>query len=180
MHSSTSTPYVRFLNTDDVKILKELRLYGLQECPSAFSSSYEEESQFSDQTWIDRLTTTNHLEKFVLGAFIGENLYDVLTFIRCSRMKERYKGNFFGMYVMPNCRKLGVGSLLVSEALKTAKQSLELLCIELDMSHLLNEKNIALKLYQKFRFKSYRLVPYHLFVDGEYLTSKHLMLMLNQ
>ncbi|KAI2791364.1 hypothetical protein POX_c04222 [Penicillium oxalicum] len=34
---------------------KQLRLYGLQANPEAFSSTYEDESQFSDEVWLSRI-----------------------------------------------------------------------------------------------------------------------------
>ncbi len=59
---------IRLLTEQDCSSWKSIRLEALHDAPYAFSSSYEEESAFSDQAFKDILRR-NH----ILGAFIDEN-----------------------------------------------------------------------------------------------------------
>ncbi len=46
---------IRQLAPADVQAYKRIRLQALRENPEAFSSSWEEESAFTDQEWEERL-----------------------------------------------------------------------------------------------------------------------------
>ena len=46
---------IRQLAKDDWELYKNLRLRSLQESPEAFGSTYERESEFTDERWRDRV-----------------------------------------------------------------------------------------------------------------------------
>jgi hypothetical protein len=58
-----------------------LRLRALREHPEAFASAFEEEQQFSLEMVANRLQQSS-AERYVLGAFEGEELSGLLHFHR--------------------------------------------------------------------------------------------------
>ncbi len=84
---------LRRLNTQDIFIYRELRLQALQESPTAFGSSYEEESQYNTDISAIRLRNPKDPDAAVFGAFgEGESgpLLGMLGFAREGRLKRAH------------------------------------------------------------------------------------------
>jgi RimJ/RimL family protein N-acetyltransferase len=109
---------IRVLDASDVEAYRRVRLNGLKTDPEAFGSTYEREVQFSRKTMLERVLATD--DKFVLGAFDEGTLVGVVTFVRESGVKERHKGNVFGMYLIPEARGKGIGAWLLRALLEKA------------------------------------------------------------
>jgi ribosomal protein S18 acetylase RimI-like enzyme len=169
---------IRPLQQDDLPSFRILRLEALQLSPAAFFSSYEEEVKFSDSQWQERLNTPDHKEKVTLGALMDDKLCGILTLVRETRLKGRHKGYLFGFYVTPEVRGHGVGSALMKDVLQRAKECTGLKVLQIVVVHRENEKNPALKLYEKFGFVSHGIIPNDLIVDGEFVSAEHLSLTL--
>lgn len=60
---------IRFLNPQDVLAYRELRLQALQESPTAFASSFEQESCFTLTDFAKRLRERGSLNGGIFGAF---------------------------------------------------------------------------------------------------------------
>lgn len=60
---------IRFLNIQDVVVYRELRLQALRDSPTAFGSSYEEESCFSLTDFAARLRPHDNSANGIFGAF---------------------------------------------------------------------------------------------------------------
>lgn len=104
----------RKLTIEDAFVYHKLRLQSLQEIPEAFAASYQNELQFSLEKIAQRIEATN--ERFVLGAFVEQQLIGIVGFYQEYGTKVEHRGNLFGMYVLPPFRKQCVGKNLLQES----------------------------------------------------------------
>ncbi|MDE2117655.1 MAG: GNAT family N-acetyltransferase, partial [Betaproteobacteria bacterium] len=90
---------IRRLAPSDADAFHALRLAALQNEPSAFGSSYEEEKDFPRITVESRLV--ENTDRGVFGAFEGDKLIGLVALGRESRIKLAHKAMIWGMYVSP-------------------------------------------------------------------------------
>ncbi|MBT2625719.1 GNAT family N-acetyltransferase [Bacillus sp. ISL-32] len=110
---------IRLLNSMDAESYRDIRLEALQNSPEAFASSYEEEK---DQS-IDYFRNKFQLEDSIaIGAFERGELVGIVTLLRESLYKLRHRANIVSMYVSSKNRGQGIGTVLMVEALKKAKE----------------------------------------------------------
>jgi ribosomal protein S18 acetylase RimI-like enzyme len=110
---------IRRLVPSDASAFQALRLAGLRECPSAFSSSYEEECGTPLATIEGRLAPDSGRNLF--GAFDGSQLVGMVSVGREDARKLRHKAFIRGMYVAASHRSKGVGKQLLEQALAFAE-----------------------------------------------------------
>jgi ribosomal protein S18 acetylase RimI-like enzyme len=108
---------IRRLNSADASVFQRLRLQALRECPSAFSSSYEEEFEIPITAIAGRLAESG---RDMFGAFSETELVGTIGFGREGARKLAHKGFIRGMYVSPAFRNQGIGRQLVSHVLQHA------------------------------------------------------------
>jgi hypothetical protein len=109
-------PEIRRLEPADAARFQALRLRGLREAPTAFGSSYEEECDRPVAAVADRMA--KNTGGFILGAFAGDTLVGTVGMQREAAVKRQHKLVLWGMYVLPEARRDGVGRKLVDEALR--------------------------------------------------------------
>lgn len=165
---------IRFLNSQDVSAYHALRLQALQESPTAFGSSYEQEACLPMTDFAARLCPTDPVNG-VFGAFDGtkERLIGMLGFSCESRLKRAHIGTLWSMYVVPEFRSRGVGAALLDAALSHAKGLGILRQIVLSVTA--NNK-AASSLYKSRGFQPFGFERDALFVDGAYFDEEHLVL----
>jgi RimJ/RimL family protein N-acetyltransferase len=152
---------LRVLSPEDAAAFQPLRLNALRECPTAFSSSYEEECDIPLARVAERLTPT--AEQAVFGAFEDGALIGTTGLKRESRRKLAHKAFIWGVYVAPPFRNRGVGRLLLQEALAHAASMPGLRQVSLG-ANAANPASIAL--YQSVGFEPYGVEKGFLLVDG--------------
>lgn len=152
---------VRELAPDDAATFRRVRLKGLRECPTAFGASYAQDETRPMDDWVQRLTPSQ--DRWVLGTFQGGELVGVVGFIRETGEKTRHKAALWGMYVVPEVRRQGVGRLLVATALGRAKAATGLHCVQL---HVMSAHAGAVRLYQRLGFVIRGEEPAAVCVDG--------------
>jgi ribosomal protein S18 acetylase RimI-like enzyme len=106
---------VRRLDRNDAMILRDIRLRALRSDPSAFGSSYEEESSYDDRTWSDFLGSDRPGDVFIAetdGATVG------MAGIRTGEKPE--SAVLWGMWVSPEARGTGIGRALVEASVTWA------------------------------------------------------------
>src|SRR5262245_4735822 len=108
------------LTESDATRYQPLRLRALREHPEAFAPAFEEEQLLSLETVTKRLQQSS-AERYVLGAFEGEELSGLLHFHRWEGLKIRHRASIGGMYVPPEYRGRGIGKALLLEALVRAR-----------------------------------------------------------
>ena len=152
---------VRKLTPADAMAFQALRLSGLLECPTAFASSYEEESNLALPVVADRLAA--RADRAVFGVFQGTDLVGLVGLKREELRKLSHKAFLWGMYVAPANRKRGVGRALVAEALAFAQTELRVRQVGLGV----NAENVAaIALYEHMGFKAFGREPCFMLVDG--------------
>ena len=147
---------IRVLTENDAKQFWMLRFKGLKGNPEAFGASYEEDINIPIDKLISRFSDAfinPPEENFILGAFNENNdMVGVVGMRRETRKKLRHKANVWGMYVVPELHKTGIGKSLMGELLNKAKSLEELEQINLGVV----SSNVSAKgLYTALGFKTY-------------------------
>src|SRR3954469_13011953 len=109
---------IRRLTPDDAAAFQAFRLTALQEAPTAFGSSFEEEASFPASVIESRLALKPDRGPF--GAFESNELVGLVALGREDMQKLSHKGLIWGMYVAPEARGKGLGRALLGEVLSFA------------------------------------------------------------
>ncbi len=149
-----------------------LRLESLKAEPFAFGKAVEEHLATPVETIAARFRGF-HNGNFTLGAFEGERLLGMVTFIRETGVKDRHKGRIYGVYVSSAERGKGVGKALLGELLERAKQEQGLEQILLAVGA---TQEAAKELYKSLGFQAFGTEPRALKVGAEYVDEVHMIL----
>jgi hypothetical protein len=152
---------LRVLESGDVAAFTTLRLAALRECPTAFSSSYEEECDIPLARRAEHMTPND--DRAIFGAFEGENLVGTVGLYRESHRKLAHKAVIWGVYVTPSFRLRGVGRLLLERALAHAASMRGLLQVTLGVN---TENAAAIALYESLGFETFGVERGFMLVDG--------------
>ena len=169
---------IRFLNSQDVAAYRELRLKALSESPTAFASSFEQETCLTLVDFAKRLGAHDNSTSSIFGAFNdSERIIGMIGFSRESRPKRAHIGSVWSMYVLPEFRRRGVGTALLDEALSHARQLgvLRQVVLAVTVNNL-----AASSLYRSRGFERFGLERDALFIDGRYFDEEHLALHFNR
>lgn len=162
---------IRRLLPTDAAIFRALRLAALQESPSAFGSSDEEERAVSIPTIEARLT--ERPDRGVFGAFHGDELVGLAALGRESLDKLAHKAFVWGLYVSPEYRGRGIARSLMAEVLGLARAAPGVLQVNLSV----NASHVgAIRLYESFGFRSFGLEAGALNVSGVLHDEQHMSL----
>jgi ribosomal protein S18 acetylase RimI-like enzyme len=139
------------LTPEDAATYQELRLFALQESPAAFGSSYAEEVDRPLEVVKERLADSrNH----VFGAFSEDGqLVGMATLRREERVRTDHKAFLFGMYVLPEHRRQGIGRALL-EAVISRAEGLGVRQVNLTVN---SENSAAVLLYEACGFERFGL-----------------------
>jgi RimJ/RimL family protein N-acetyltransferase len=152
---------VRILEAGDAEAFRAFRLGALRECPTAFSSSYEDECDITLARAAERLAPNR--DRAVFGAFAGEQLVGSTGLQREQPRKLAHKALIWGVYVAPTFRHRGIGRTLMQRALAHAASMPGLLRVTLGV----NTSNApAIALYKSLGFEPFGLERAFLLVDG--------------
>jgi RimJ/RimL family protein N-acetyltransferase len=152
---------LRVLESADVAAFSTLRLAALRECPTAFSSSYEEECDIPLARRAERMSPSR--DNAIFGAFDGQDLVGTVGLHRESGRKLAHKAVIWGVYVAPSFRQRGVGRRLLERALAHAASLPGLLQVTLGVN---TENTAAIALYTSLGFETFGLERGFLLVDG--------------
>jgi RimJ/RimL family protein N-acetyltransferase len=153
----------RALTIEDFDAYNELREMALNVGTEIFVSTNDEERSSRKAKFTSRMQDDF---SFVMGAFEGNILIGVVTFIREDRIKIKHKGGIYGMFINPDFQGKGIGSKLMKLTLEKAFKMEGLRQINLGvMSSNLN----AIRLYEKMGFKPYGVEEKAVFVNETFL-----------
>jgi ribosomal protein S18 acetylase RimI-like enzyme len=164
---------VRPLTDTDAGQYRSLRLEALRDSPQSFSASIAEEEALSDEEMIRRAVP--EAPSVTFGAFAGERLVGVATYIQNTREKTRHKGAMVAVYVAPDWRAAKLGRALVERIIAHAGE------LGVMLQCTVTAENVsARRLYHSLGFLPYGLERAALCVDGRFLDEELLALDLRQ
>ena len=108
---------IKQLTEDDWQQLRHIRLESLQDSPTNFGSSYDEEIQKSDEEW---RSWPNRCDAF--GALLEDILIGSCRFSQEFGAKLSHKGNIYGMYIKPKYRGNGIAKMLIKAVIAHGKK----------------------------------------------------------
>jgi ribosomal protein S18 acetylase RimI-like enzyme len=167
---------IRQLNPEDAAIYQPLRLEGLQESPTAFSSSYAAEAARTHADIVARLQMTTESTVSVYGAFSNERLVGITALVRTTSEKLAHNAHVVGMYISPAFRRLGYARALLDTVIAHARTFPHLRNLKLSVTA---SNTGAIALYQSLGFISYGLEREALCVDGIFYDEEFYALHLN-
>ena len=147
---------LRRLLRSDASVLKELRLYALQESAAFFGSSFDEEKNRSLQQFEDQIAND-----LVYGAFIDGELTGMACAYVSPFKKMSHKLHVYGVFVHPAYRGKGIMKQLLERLLVDAFQS-----HEVALASVVNGNGTALALFLACGFVSYGVETNGLKIDN--------------
>ncbi len=135
---------------------RDLRLEALKNEPIAFGSSYEDEKDYTEDTWKAML-------KNVIFALIDDKPVGMIVLVISLKPKVKHIANIFGIYVKKRYRQKGLGKLLLDAAISISKEK-KLEKIKLGVNP---EQEAAVSLYKKYGFVEVGRPRNELKIDGK-------------
>jgi len=147
---------IRPLTPEDGALFQPLRLEALRLHPEAFGVSVEEERAEGSERMI------GHYPSVTLGALADGALIGSAGLLVPSRVKQRHRGNLFGIFVTPAWRGRGVARSLLDQLLAHARAA-GLRHVTLSVT---SGNNGARALYRAVGFLTVGVEPDSLLIDG--------------
>lgn len=144
MANSPSSLRVEVLTENEWPRLRYLRLAALRDHPAAFLSSHEREEAYGEQRWRQEFSRGQWNIMIAADKEIG-----LLGVTREKAMPEQ-ECYLEYLWVAPEFRRLGVGSLLLRTVLDRLRKS----GVHTVWLYILNGNHAAMRFYQKFGFQS--------------------------
>ena len=160
----TDNVLIRDLTGADAEIFQAVRLRSLKDHPEAFASAYEDEKDIPLEQRVEFLNRPT-TDRFLVGAFVGEELVGNIAGYRDSLRKCKHRGHIGAMYVAPESRGQGIGRLLLNEAIQRlwTMDGVEEIILAVTVG---NEK--ARALYASAGFETAYIEPRFFKIDGVY------------
>ncbi|PRH85976.1 GNAT family N-acetyltransferase [Labrys okinawensis] len=161
---------IRRLGPADSIDYRAIRLDALATAPEAFGSTYAAESARPLAAFAERLS-----QAVVFGAYMGDQIVGMAGYRRQDGLKDRHKGEVWGVYVAPRWRGQGVAGALMTAVIEAARGEVEQLLLAV-----VDGNDGALALYRRLGFEVYGVEPRALKTGNRYLDEALMVLFLER
>ncbi len=166
------SPRIRVLGTADAAALFELRRQSLRDAPFAFLASPDDDMASSVDTVRQLLARAS--DSIVFGA-LTENLVGMVGLNRGNQVKSAHKVKLWGMFVIPQWRRQGLGQRLLQAAIAHAQATGGITSVQLSVS----ESAIAARrLYERSGYRAWGVEPDAIQYEAQSLAEYHMALAL--
>ena len=164
---------IRLLTPADTAAFCALRLRAIENSPSSFSSSREDELARTPEEHVQRIAGGPMLQAF--GAFDGDRLVGFAGLRREPLRQLSHKALLWGVFVDVTHRGKGVARRLVAACIALAENDPAILQVHLSVNA---ENNSARQLYESLGFIHYGTEPRSMRVGELFYDEHHLALLL--
>lgn len=163
---------IREANPSDAERFRELRLFALQESPTAFGADYQTNLNRPPAYWHERLKKDE--SSTIFFAEYEHDLVGMMGIEQGQSPKTRHGAEIWGVFVRPEWRGLHIAETLIDACVEWAK-SININIIKLGV---LAASTSAIRCYQRCGFIIYGTEPQGMFYNDTYydgyLMSRHL------
>ena len=152
---------IKELSVKDIDDYKNIRLELLQNAPTNFGSSYEEEKAFEESMWINRLSKNTVI---TLGAYVNKEIVGLTVCVTSPRSKMKHVASIHSVYVKEDYRKLSIANELMTKAFSLLQER----AIEQVNLSVVSDNVKAINLYEKLGFTTYGLEPNSIKYEEKY------------
>jgi ribosomal protein S18 acetylase RimI-like enzyme len=110
---------LELISSQNAPIFKDIRLRALQDSPTAFSSTYAEESKLTDAGWVKRATQWSGAKS--IGYLALDDRAAVGIAAGILNQTEPSCADLVSMWVAPTHRRKGIGRMLVDAVVVWAR-----------------------------------------------------------
>jgi ribosomal protein S18 acetylase RimI-like enzyme len=149
--------HIRCLHSEESELFRSIREEAVRLHPEAFVDTPEEVKAYPPDKVRDFVGPSDQFpEKYILGAFDGDQLAGVVGFFREECEKEKHRGYVWSVYVRPEARGRGISRALMVELIARARRidGLEFLALDVAMT-----QHEARRLYDSLGFEVIGLKP---------------------
>lgn len=154
---------IREANPGDAVAFRELRLYALQDSPTAFSADYQKNFHHPLGYW-ENLLTMHPDESTIFLALQEDKLLGMSGIGRGGSPKTRHSATIWGVYVMPEWRGLHIAEELI-RACFTWARARKIVAAKLGV---IATNTAAIRCYERCGFKITGTEPRALYYDDQY------------
>ncbi|MBK9927766.1 MAG: GNAT family N-acetyltransferase [Anaerolineales bacterium] len=156
------TVFIREANLGDVVQFRELRLFALQDSPTAFSADYEVNANHPMSFWESRLKPDEHGTIFV--AEHNSQLVGLTGIRKGESPKTKHNALIWGVFVRPPWRGLHLAEELITTCIEWAKAR----DVEIVKLGVMTDNTPAIRCYERCGFTVYGTEPRGIFYEGKY------------
>ncbi len=153
---------VRVASFADVTQFRALRLFALQDAPTAFSADYQINLKAPKSFWEGRLKPDEHGNIFF--AQHEKELIGMAGIRKGDSPKTRHSAGIWGVYVRPEWRGLHTAEALIETCIEWGKAR----GVNLFKLGVVTTNASAVRCYERCGFKTYGTDPRGIFYEGQY------------
>ena len=167
MNRTFSTPRgaitLREASPADAAPFRELRLYALQDSPTAFSADYQKNFNHPAQYWEDMLNMHPEESTIFLAGY-ESSLIGMTGIARGGSPKTRHSATIWGVYVRPEWRGMHIAEELINACLIWAKARI-IVAAKLGVTA---TNPSAIRCYERCGFRVTGTEPRAVYHEGQY------------
>jgi ribosomal protein S18 acetylase RimI-like enzyme len=161
---------IRQLCSDEAELFRSIREEAVRLHPEAFVDTPEEVLTYPLDKVQDFVGPSDEFpEKFILGAFEGNQLLGVVGFFREECTKEKHRGYVWSVYVRAGARGRGISRALMTELISRARKIEGLEYLALDVA---TTQSSARALYDSLGFGVIGLKPCSYKLSDRYIDNE--------